>query len=195
MSDALARPPDGFTGFSLRHRYRRMEFDAPGYEGLWVEMRTNLTHAERETFLLERERIDQAARDDYRAKTERAKQIDEAVASAKTDKARATATAQREAFLREQIQVGTAFRRAKFGLVAPYVRAWNVCDDDFADVPAPAVDPDRAFTWIDDAITSWLVVSCEEAYRGGPKERSSSRPSADAPAPPPAPTTGDGEES
>lgn len=182
MSDANARPA-GFTGFVLREKYSRITCDEPGYEGLWAEVRTNLSHAEREAFLIARDELDQGARDAFRVSAARAVALDAAVAEAGDDERKRTkAIKDRESFLSDQIRAGQTLRVKRFALVAPYIRAWNVCTDDYRDAPAPAVDATGAFEWIDDVISIWLFTTCEDGYKGGPKGVRPSRLSGDVPA-------------
>lgn len=179
MSDALARPA-GFTGFVLREKYSRITCEEPGYEELWAEVRTNLTHAERETFLVSRDENDQRVRELSRANLAKAVEIDKAVDDAPDEKARAKAVKVREAFLSRQLKENRENRIRRFSLVAPYVRAWNVFTDAFDAVPPPCENVEAAYEWTDDCVTNWLMVTCEEAYKGGPKGVRPSKPS-DAP--------------
>lgn len=189
MSDAVARPV-GFNGFVVRERYTRVHCDAPGYEELWAEVRTNLIHAERDAFVTELQRIDQEAVDRLESFRARYTALAENVANAKDDEARAQAIAERDAFMAAEIKAAAETRRKRFALVAPYVRAWNVYDDEYRPVPPPKDDLDAAMAWTDDTIVQFLIKTCAEAYKGGKGLRPSSSASAPTPEPGSEPPSG-----
>ena len=182
MSDAVARPVT-FTGFVLREKYRRVEIEQPEYAGLWAEVRTNLSHAERADFLSARDDANRVARDGLRARMSDAATFDAAVENAGDDAAKTAALAARELFLADYMRSIQDIGRDRFAIVAPFVRAWNVCDDVYQDVPPPIVNAIGAYEWIDDVISDWLFSVVAEGYKGGPKESSLSPPSS-APPPP-----------
>lgn len=193
MSDAHARP-EGFSGFVLRERFRTIDADMPDYDGLTASIRTNLTNAEREEFILTREELDQAVRDDQRKSLEAAKKLDAAVANARTDKEREIAVKKRETFLRSQVKATSAVGRQRLALVAPYIKSWNICTDTYEPAPLPKDDLDTAFAVIDEKIVAWLYQCVAEGHRGGPKEPSSSKTSDAAPEPTPEPSTESGKD-
>jgi hypothetical protein len=180
MSDALARPP-GFTGFVVRQKFTRIEFDEPGYEGLWAEVRTNLTHEERDAFVSAMVELDDHSRDDISAATAQFKLLFAAVDEAKDEKARQKAIAARDAHQTARFIEARGKRRERYALVAPYIRAWNVYADDVT--PVSPQDVDAALAYTDDAIVRWLITTCSEGYKGGKGVRPSSSKPDDVPEP------------
>lgn len=182
MSDAVARPV-GFTGFVVRERYSRIECEEPGYEGFWAEVRTNLRHLDRDEMIVAFAEIQQRGQDRFRETIAKSKAVDEAVQNATTDKARAAALKARSEYIASQAKFGAETRIARFSVVAPYIRAWNVYDDQYQAVPPPCVDAANALSWIDPFMSDWLVEQCEQGWRGGKGVRPTSMRSSDAPEP------------
>lgn len=189
MSDADARP----GGFVLRARYSRVECPEPDYAGLWAEIRTNLTNGERAVFV---ERVIEmngeieahinALFAELRSAEADAKAADADALPAAQDRLAAARAALNTAAAGEDAAM-TRVRDERLALIAPYVRAWNLCDADGADVPPPETGAPGCWAHADAVITAWLVREIEGGYRGGKGVRSSSSASAATPAPPSGP--------
>lgn len=202
MSDAHARP--GL--FNIRKRYTRIECEEPDYEGLWAEVRTNLTHDERGIFVEELAQLSvdgkdhftrmlnaftdaqQAQMDAERAVLTATAIEDEAERDAAKEAAHAARTAANDAVWNAQQELITAnspeivANRAKhWELVAPFIRAWNVCDDDENEVPPPMQSGLTALPHIDQVISTWLTATIEKGYRLGKGVRSLSKKPDDSP--------------
>ena len=204
MSDAVARP----SQFSVRKRFTRIECEEPNYEGLWASVRTNLTHDERAEFV---ERLAAIAVDgkdhftrmlntftDAQAAQVEAENMIIAAADLEDETERETAkadaqaarTAANDAVWNAQQELLTANspevisnREQHWMLVAPYIKAWNICDEDETDVPAPCESGLDALPHVDQVITTWLTSEVERGYRGGKGVRTSSSGSASTPVP------------
>lgn len=186
MSDASARP----GGFVLRARYSRVECPEPDYEGLWAEIRTNLTNAERAAFVQALDEINAGART-------RSQELIDAVADAERRVKAATDDAERRAAnnaldaARKGVTAALAFNdpglaanlEQRQALASPHIRAWNVCDDNGEPVPPPAEGGAASWAWVDHVIIGWLLSEIENGYRGGKGVRSSSAASNATPVP------------
>jgi len=179
MSDANARP----AGFVLRARYSKVECPEPDYEGLWAEIRTNLTWDEKRAYLERSDQINEAIREYTVASLDEARQLDDAVRKATSETQKVKAVAKRQAFLDRQLNDMSVRRDQRLALIAPYIRAWNVCDADGNDVPAPMDGGTASFAETDETIMAWLTRAIDQGYRGGKGVRSSSSPSNDTPVP------------
>lgn len=179
MSDADARP----SKFVLKARYTRIECPERDYEGLWAEVRTNLSHEERREFLEGSDAIRQRILDYRDTRMETATQLDAAVSEAKTAKARAAATSKRSTFIDEQDSALARFGQERLALIAPFIRDWNVADTEGNDVPPPAESGVEAFEFTDDVIVAWLQTEIERGYRGGKGVRTRLAVSASTPEP------------
>lgn len=194
MSDAGARPP----GFVLRERHSWIECQIPDYAGLAAEVRTSLTNGEREAFIEALDRINAEIDADVKGYQDRFAAIAKRIAKAESEtdaagesaaktKAYTAAVRDQRTLLDEQAANATARRRERLALVAPYIRAWNVCDDDGNDVPVPRDDIDAAIRWSDDTISDFLIQSCITGYKSGKGLRTQSPASKPTPEPTSAP--------
>ena len=204
MSDALARP----SMFSIRKRYTRIECEETDYEGLWAEVRTNLSHDERGEFVERLAQISVDGKDHFTQMLNRftdaqQRQIEAeklVLASAEIEDAEERAAAKElaqsmriaanDAVWNAQQELITANspeiianRAQHWLLVAPYIRAWNVCDENEVDVPPPCVSGIDAMPHIDQVISTWLTSEVERGYRGGKGVRTSLSGSASTPEP------------
>lgn len=202
MSDAVARP----ALFNIRARYTRIECDEPDYEGLWAEVRTNLTHDERGVFIEELSQISVDGKDHFtrmlnaftdsqQAQLEAERAVlaataieDEDEREAAKDAAQAARLAANDAVWNAQQELITAnspeivANRAKhWALVSPYIRAWNVCDENEQSVPPPIESGLSALPYIDQVISTWLTATIEKGYRLGKGVRSLSKKPDDSP--------------
>lgn len=173
--------------FVTRARYTRLECEEPNYEGLWADVRTNLTHGEREAFIEALRELDDRQEAWRLARQAEAVAIDAAVADAPDAAAKAEAEAARRTWLRGIEDRGAEIRAARLALVAPYVRAWNVCTEDDAgqvvEVPAPMDGGLASFEATDEVIEGWLVLGVVVGYRTGKGVRTSASGSGASPAP------------
>jgi hypothetical protein len=189
MSDAIARP----RLVSLRAKYTWVDCPEIDYDDVSAEIRTNLSHGEREEFIDASNRIKRDLWDYLEGRIERAGKIDAAVRDAKTDKARAIALAKRNTFRDEQ-DIGTdPFRIRRIELVAPYIRDWNLGDVDpdgnLVKIMPPMEGGLMSFATVDEVVLAWLLEAIESGYRGGKGLRTQSSASASLPEPTNAPPT------
>lgn len=199
MSDALARP--GLV--NLRAKYTWVDCPEVDYEDVSAEIRTNLTHDEREHFIETANRIKRDVWHYLEDRIERAAKHDKAVADAREkrdEKARAKAVAARVAFLEEQDVGADPFRIRRIELIAPYVRDWNLGvpngNGEPVKIPPPMEGGVASFAEVDNVVLVWLQDAIEQGYRGGKGLRT--RSGASAPTPVPTnepPTESDGEPS
>lgn len=204
MSDAVARP----NLFNIRKRYTRIECEEKDYEGLWAEVRTNLSHDERGEFVEKLAQLSVDGKDHFTQMLNRftdaqqrqieaeklvleaaevddpderaaAKELAQSMRVAAND---AVWNAQQELITANSPEI-VANRARHWELVSPYIRAWNICDENDADVPPPCESGDDALQYLDTVITSWLTSEVERGYRGGKGVRTSSSGSASTPAP------------
>lgn len=213
MSDALARPSSSsVVQFSLRTRYTRIDCEEKDYEGLWAEVRTNLSHAERADFVESLANISVDGKDHFtrmlNAFTDAQKRQTDAellVINASTDEeiesariARATANdavwnAQQELITANTPEI-VSNREQHWSLIAPFVRAWNIYDAKEKPVPPPEKSGLAALPHIDLVISTWLTSTIERGYRGGKGVRTSASVSDDSPAPTSGPQLANGTE-
>lgn len=166
-------------GFVLQERTVRVWCDvvdkATGekpYDGLWADVRRNLTNGERDEFKRAANEIDERAE----ALTAEQNQINErftaAVKDAEGD------PAEQDRLIREQIATLTAYaERAtqigvdRFTLVAPHVHGWNLqtMNDagEIVPVPSPREIGAAALAHITPEIVGWLLGATLQAYRAG----------------------------
>lgn len=171
MSDADARP----GVFVLKARYTRLDCTERDYEGLWAEVRTNLSHQERREFLEGSDAIRRRIRDYRDSQMATAEKVDDDVENAVTAKDRAIATSKRSDFIDERETAMAALAKERLSLISQFIRAWNIADESGKDVPSPADSGEVAFEHTDDVIVSWLQSEIEVGFRGGKGVRS--RPS------------------
>lgn len=202
MSDAHARP--GL--FNIRKRYTRIECEEPDYEGLWAEVRTNLTHDERGEFVEELAQLSVDGKDHFtrmlnaftdaqqvqidaeRALLNAASIEDEAEREAAKVSALAARVVANDTLWNAQQELITANspeivanRTKHWELVSPYIRAWNVCDENEQPVPPPMESGVTALPYIDQVISTWLTATIEKGYRLGKGVRSLSKKPDDSP--------------
>lgn len=172
--------------FVTRARYTRLECEQQDYEGLWAEVRTNLTHGEREAFIDALRELDDRQEAWQQERGAEAAGLDAAVAEAESAEAKQEAEAARKAWLRQVEDRGAEIRAARLSLIAPYIRAWNVCTEDetgaVVDVPAPIDGGLASFDFTDEVIENWLVIGVVVGYRTGKGVRSSASGSSGSPA-------------
>jgi len=171
--------------FVTRARYTRLECEEPNYEGLWADVRTNLTHGEREAFIEALRELDDRQEAWRLQRAAEAKGIDAAVADAPNEEAKQEAEAARKAWLRQVEDRGAEIRAARLELIAPYIKAWNVCTEDakgeVVEVPAPMDGGLASFDATDEVIENWLVIGVVIGYRTGKGVRSSASGSGGSP--------------
>jgi hypothetical protein len=189
MSDAIARP----SLVSLRAKYTWVACPEVDYDDVSAEIRTNLSHGEREQFIDASNRIKRDLWDYLEGRIALATKIDAAVRDAKTDKARAVAIAKRTQFRDEQDRGTDPFRIRRIELVAPYIRDWNLgeidADGEIVKIPPPMDGGLMSFATVDEVVLAWLLESIEQGYRGGKGLRTRSAASVPSPAPTSEPPT------
>lgn len=189
MSDAFARP--GLV--SLRAKYTWVDCPEIDYEDVSAEIRTNLSHGEREAFIEASNRIKRDLWDFIESRIAAGAKLDEAVTNAKDQKAKVAAIEKRRAFIDEQDRGTDPFRIRRIELVAPYIRDWNLGDVDadgtIVKIPPPIDGGVMSFATVDEVVLAWLLDAIEQGYRGGKGLRTRSRASDPTPEPTSAPPT------
>lgn len=178
MSDAIARP----TGFVLKARYSRVDCPEPDYEGLWAEVRTNLTNGERALFLENVSELNDRIKTVFDEVFAQLRDLDARTKEATDPDAHVALTERRNEINREvdRMIAGEddrlrAISDERLANLSPYVRAWNLCDDEGNDVPAPAMGDLTCWQYADSVIAQWLIREVEQGYRSGKGVRSSSK--------------------
>jgi hypothetical protein len=186
MSDANARP----AGFVLRDRYTKVDCPEPGYEGLWIEARTNLTNGERAVLIERLGEINDRLAELLDGAVLALRTADRNIEKATDDEAFVTAAAERReankvlrAIMAGDEPRAAALRDERLALLSPHVRAWNVCDPDYNDVPPPSIGGDASWEHTDRTILQWIANTLDQGYRLGKGIRSLSSGSGDTPAP------------
>lgn len=174
MVAETSSPNGPYPVFAIERIYTWVDCDLPGYEGFRIEARLDLKNREREALLRCIGEID-VERDQIWARskaklTELGKKREAAIEAGETEaveklNGQMTALVEKTAAMHDT----TAARIPE--LVCPYIRRWNAgtYDDDGneVDAPPPAVAGVEAFEAITPRLTTWVVKTCLEVYRGG----------------------------
>lgn len=180
MSDSTIHNP---AQFSLRARYVRVlcDFtDSTGnqpYAGLWMEVRRNLVIGERAELLEQLKSIRETQIEAVKALRAEAEELDKN-RPVSDDR---TAAEFGPLLLEYRIKVDEISRRrgaiddadtrAKFALLAPHVRAWNLgyvdADGSFVTIPPPAVGGIAVMDEMETELIGWMQDKILEGYRLG----------------------------
>lgn len=177
--------------FNVRARYSRVHCEEPGYEDLWAEIRTNLRHDERAEFIESLHELNGVMSERVQIVFDAVTAAERRVAEAEndTDEFRAArldlikARGQVDDLIAANDPDMAAVMAKRQALVAPYIRAWNVVDDEYNDVPAPADGGDDSWGYLDFVSTAWLLGLIQNGFRGGKGVRTLSLGSANTPVP------------
>jgi hypothetical protein len=163
-------------GFVLQAATIRVQCDVtdpesglPLYEGLWADVRRNLTNGERKALVEQAEAIDRQAEALNADREQMTERFRDALKAAEGD------DAEQARLINEQIEWmnGLAEQMSeigvqRFNLIAPHVHGWNLVDMDTAEtLPAPRVDAAAALDAITPEIAGWLLRTTLQAYRLG----------------------------
>lgn len=177
------------TPFILKERFTRIDCPLDGYAGLWFEVRMNLSNGELHALREALRNLDDRITEVSDAFVDQVDDID-----ARLRALPAEDRAGRRAVQREITQVQRACEDAlaplhveRRNLVAPHVRAWNLCEPDPdggepRPIPPPREQPESLADLGPDVVR-WLCQEVLTAYAGGRGFAPGSETSGTAPEP------------
>jgi hypothetical protein len=158
------------------------EVASGGFAGLWIEVRCSLTNGERANLLerlaeLDRER--EEIIDRYKAEAERLEEQTGEIDGVANPIAWLEKRKAVDRILNRMAQELERLRQRRPALLAPYIRAWNLCqvdDDGYPPVPPPAEAGPEVFEFFPATAMAWLERQVLDAYRQGKKPGNSLLP-------------------
>ncbi len=173
--------------FIVREKTTRVECNLPGWEGLWIEVRQNLTQGERAALIEDLEAIEDRVHELRDRTAVWAEAHDAAVAAATDAEEKVRLRKELRQWEREYPKQLEAILSERLPLIVPHIRGWNLFarGDDGEPEPLPApvdggvavlADLDRDLVW-------WMATQILTAYRGGKSLSGSSRTRGESQAP------------